>query len=316
MNDKPHALVIGATGGIGRAVARALLARGWSVAALNRDPEAAVRRVADLPVQWVKGDAMDAASVMAAAAGAQVIVHGANPPGYRNWTGLAVPMLQSSIAAAKAQGTRLVLPGTVYNYGPDAGALIAEDAPQTPETRKGAIRVAMERAIETSGVKALIVRAGDYFAPEPGNSWFSQGLVKPGAKLRAITYPGPREIGHQWAYLPDLAETFARLIAREDELPRFARFHFGGHWLQPGVEMAGAIRRVAGSNLPIKALPWWAMALAAPFNETVRELREMRYLWQRPVRLENARLVAFLGEEPHTPLNEAVRRTLTGLGCL
>jgi len=42
----------------------------------------------------------------------------------------------------------------------------------------------------------------------------------------------------------------------------------------------------------------------------------MRYLWQKPVRLRNARLVALLGSEPHTPLDAAVRATLEGLGCL
>jgi nucleoside-diphosphate-sugar epimerase len=56
--------------------------------------------------------------------------------------------------------------------------------------------------------------------------------------------------------------------------------------------------------------------LAAPFNETLRELWEMRYLWQQAVRLDNARLVAVLGSEPHTPLDVAVERTLEGLGCL
>ena len=71
-------------------------------------------------MQWIAGDAMQRDDVMAAAGGADVIVHGVNPPGYRNWRGLALPMLESSIAAAKASGARLVFPGTVYNFGPDA----------------------------------------------------------------------------------------------------------------------------------------------------------------------------------------------------
>jgi len=49
---------------------------------------------------------------------------------------------------------------------------------------------------------------------------------------------------------------------------------------------------------------------------TFRELLEMRYLWSQPIRLSNARLVAVLGREPHTPLDEAVEATLLGLGCL
>jgi nucleoside-diphosphate-sugar epimerase len=40
----------------------------------------------------------------------------------------------------------------------------------------------------------------------------------------------------------------------------------------------------------------------------------MRYLWQQPIRLDNHRLTAFLGAEPHTPLGQAVRETLVGLG--
>jgi hypothetical protein len=42
---------------------------------------------------------------------------------------------------------------------------------------------------------------------------------------------------------------------------------------------------------------------------------EMRYLWQQPFKLENARLLRFLGSETHTPLDVAVGSTLKGLGC-
>jgi hypothetical protein len=59
-----------------------------------------------------------------------------------------------------------------------------------------------------------------------------------------------------------------------------------------------------------------ALVLAAPFVETLRELRRMRYLWNTPVRMDNASLVAVLGAEPHTPLDIAIEETLQGLGCL
>ena len=56
------------------------------------------------------------------------------------------------------------------------------------------------------------------------------------------------------------------------------------------------------------------MKLASPFNETLRGLNEMRPLWRVPIRLDNTQLVAFLGDEPHTPLDEAITVTLKGLG--
>ncbi len=63
-------------------------------------------------------------------------------------------------------------------------------------------------------------------------------------------------------------------------------------------------------------MPWLMMTLASPFVTFLRELREMRYLWRAPLQLDNRKLVAALGAEPHTPLDDAVRATLIGLGCL
>jgi nucleoside-diphosphate-sugar epimerase len=54
----------------------------------------------------------------------------------------------------------------------------------------------------------------------------------------------------------------------------------------------------------------------APFVETFREMLEMKYLWSKPLLLDNDKLRKFLGEEPHTPIDEALRATLSGLGCL
>src|SRR5258708_32829681 len=103
--------------------------------------------------------------------------HAANPPGYRNWATQVLPMIDSTIAAAKAVGARIVLPGTIYNFGSDVFPVLHEDSLQHPSTRKGAIRVEMEKKLKAAaqdGVAALIVRAGDYFGPKTtGNSFFA-----------------------------------------------------------------------------------------------------------------------------------------------
>lgn len=244
------ALIIGATGGFGSEMALALRNHGWQVRAMHRKPKAAARQLADMPfIDWVKGDAMNAADVNAAAVNARLIVHAVNPPGYRNWAGTVVPMLDNTIAAAKANSARILFPGTVYNFGPDAFPLLAETSPQNPKTRKGKLRVEMERRLRAAsddGMSVLILRAGDFFGGRyAGNNWFAQGLVKPGKPVRAVTYPGPHKIGHAWAYLPDMAETAARLLGRADELGTFEVFHFGGHWFEHGIEMADAIRAAA-----------------------------------------------------------------------
>jgi nucleoside-diphosphate-sugar epimerase len=311
------ALVIGATGGVGGETAAALLARGWTVRALHRRPEEAAKTSIDPRIEWVAGDAMDAASVLAAARGVSVIVHGANPPGYKNWGGLVLPMLDNTIAAARATGARVVLPGTVYNFGPEVLPRVRETTAQEPRTRKGAIRVEMERRLRESGVPALVVRAGDYFGPRAKNNWFGQGIVTPGRPVQWLMYPARADVGHAWAYLPDVARTIALLLDRAAELEPFAVFHFRGHWFDRGIAFAEATRSAAGAPRAwIAPFPWFMVYLLAPFVETFREMIEMRWLWKQPLELVNDKLVAFLGEEPHTELDVALRETLEGLGCL
>ena len=320
--DSQHrtALILGITGSLGLTTAETLRARGWRVRALHREPERARARLAHLEgVDWRAGDAMDPQAVSAAAEGADLILHGVNPPGYRKWRELALPMLENTIRAATRSGARIIFPGNVYNFG-DTLAVADERAPQTPITRKGAVRVDMERMLERAaerGVRTLIVRAGDFFGPSSRGSWFDAVMVKPGKPVRAVTYPGAPDVGHAWAYLPDVAETIARLAAIETGLPAFDVFHFGGHWLEPGAEMIAAIARATGdARLPMRKLPWTLLGLAAPFSPFLRELSEMRYLWRTPLRLDNRKLLATLGQEPHTPLDAAVAATLVALGCL
>ena len=300
------ALVLGATGGVGGEVARALLARGWKVRALARGAAADIQGV-----EWIKGDAMVRADVVAAAAGAALIVHAVNPPGYRNWSTLVLPMMENTIAAARASGARILLPGTIYNYGEGCVQPLTESTPQIPTSRKGAIRVEMEARLRSAageGVRVLIVRAGDFFGPRPGNNWFSQGLVKPGV----ITYPGRAGVGHAWAYLPDLADTMVRLAEQERRLGVFESVHFRGHWDADGTQMVAAIRRVAGA-MALRRLPWWAISLLSPLVPLFREMAEMRYLWREPFELDNAKLLRLLGSETHTPWDQAVAGALAGL---
>jgi nucleoside-diphosphate-sugar epimerase len=314
------ALVLGATGGIGGEVARQLRDSGWNVRTLQRGA-AQVLEQRDR-MTWIRGDAMNAEDVRAAAEGCAVIVHAVNPPGYRRWAELVLPMLDNTIAAARSVGAMIVLPGTVYNFGPDALPLLTEESPQHPVTRKGAIRAEMERrlfAASKTGTRVLIVRAGDFFGPKAANNWFSQGLVKSGKPVMAVSHPSHHGVGHQWSYLPDVARTMIELLARRDSLGPFATFHMTGHWDADGSQMVEAIQRVvarrSGRKPRVTGFPWWLVTLASPFVTTFREMREMRYLWREPVRMDNARLIAALGQEPHTPLDEAVDATLIGLGC-
>ena len=305
-------LILGATGGVGGETARALRRHGWQVRALARTLPAD-RHGFD----WVQGDALDRDALVTAAAGIDAIVHAVNPPGYQGWDTVGRAMLENTIAAAQASGARIAFPGNVYVYDPARTPLASVDSAQRPRTRKGAIRVGFEERLRTAGVRGLILRCGDFFGPQPGGSWFSQGMITPGKPIKSIMKPVIGGAGHAWAYLPDVGETFARLLDRDAELPDFARFHFDGVWDDNGMRIIDAVARAIGNtDLKVRRMPWWALPLAAPFNTMMREMAEMKPLWAHPLRLDNRDLVAFLGEEPHTPLDRAIATTLGALGCL
>lgn len=321
LTPAPLALIVGATGGIGGTLAGALLAKGWRVRALHRDPVSAARARPEPGIEWITGDALEADTYCAAARGARVIIHAANPPRYQGWRTLALPMLGNAIGAARASGARLVFPGNVYNYGPAHWRLIAENTPQEPMTRKGRIRVEMEAMLKgacaAGEIRALVIRAGDFFGPGQRDSWLTSVMIKPGQPVKRVVYPGTFKAGHSWAYLPDLADTVCRLLDIEESLAAFESFHFGGHWFEHGVDFADAIRRAGEApGAPIAAMSWLPLRLAAPVVPLFRELLEMRYLWQNAVQLDDRKLVAALGAYAHTPIDEALRVTLESLGCL
>ncbi|MEM5314528.1 NAD-dependent epimerase/dehydratase family protein [Paraburkholderia sp. JHI869] len=320
LNRQNRALVLGASGGIGSEVTRQLLSAGWQVRALRRG--GAPGAAAASGIEWLDGDVLSPEAVMNAAQGCKVIVHAVNPPGYRRWAQVVLPMIDNTLAAAAAVGATVVLPGTVYNFGPETFPVLREDSPQQPLTRKGAIRVELERRMKAAsehGVRSIVVRAGDFFGPHVGNSWFAQGLVKAGAPVQVVRQPGTRGVGHAWSYVPDVARTMLELIERRDTLPPFSTFHMAGHWDADGSQFVEAICRVArrhGLKPQSKPFAWAFVRAISPFVTTLRELMEMRYLWSEPLQLDNARLVRELGREPHTPLDEAVEATLMGLNCL
>lgn len=309
-----RALVLGATGSIGSAITQRLLQQGWQVTALKRN----IKGMSSVPdIHWLQGDVLNEEDVVNASRGCQVIVHAVNPAGYRNWETLVLPMLNNTLQAARHHRACVVVPGNIYNFSPLAGTDIKEDMPQQPTSKKGHVRVLMEQQLEAyaqQGGRCIILRCGDFFGPTSGNGWFEQVIAKKGIASKRLFTPYNPNTGHQWAYLPDVAETMMQLILRRDELPNFARFHMGGHWDHDGKQIVGAAAKVIagqnGTTPRIQTFPWWVIRTASIFNKTFKELLEMRYLWQQPLRMNNEKLVALLGAEPHTPLEEAVTLTL------
>ena len=183
-----------------------------------------------------------------------------------------------------------------------------------PTSHKGRLRVAIEdrlqEAAEERGVRVIIVRAGDYFGGGRG-SWFDLVIARDITKLR-LTYPGPVDVVHEWAYVPDLAATLVRLAAIRDRFEPFATFGFPGHAVT-GREFTQAIAKVVKNRLQVKRMSWWLVHALSPVVPLCRELSEIAYLWREPHRISGDKLTAAIGDVPHTPLDVAVARAIQDL---
>jgi len=165
---------------------------------------------------------------------------------------------------------------------------------------------------EREGVQTIILRAGDFYGGDRRGSWFDLAIA---AKIGkgVFTYPGPMDLPHAWAYLPDLGRAFVALAERRDTLARFDRFTFAGHTMT-GAELKALCEQVIGRGLRHAGMPWAVIRAGGVIYPMWREITEMAYLWSRPHALSGDRLASVTGALVSTPAPQAVANALAGLG--
>lgn len=319
-------LILGGRGRLGLAAARAFAQAGWKVLAQVR-PGAVVSALPAIPgVGWLPVAVQDTAALAAQAHAAQVVVHALSPAyTHKAWRAEAPALMEAAISVSRQLHATLMLPGNVYNFGEGMPAVLREDTPQAATGFKGRLRVQLEQRLAQAtldgSMRAVVVRAGDFFGSGTG-SWLDQAIAKDLPRGR-ITWPGPLDVATPWAYLPDLARTLVRVAQERGRLAPFERLHFAGHhvsaqqWLHSFTALAAEQGWLPGSGvLRVGRLPWPLLRAVSVVMPTFGALAAMRYLWNTPHRLDNTRLRALIGDEPHTPFDLAVRQALADLGLL
>jgi len=303
--------ILGGNGRLANAAARAFHQAGYKVIVVTRHGQAP-RLPAD--IEQRAADASNVAALLTATAGSDFIFNGLNPP-YEQWGSKALPLAQNVIEVARQHGAVHLFPGNVYNYGHDIPVVCTPQTPFQANTRKGSIRIGMEQlfadAAHQHGVQTLILRAGDFYGGGGSGSWFDLAITSKLSK-GIFTYPGPLEVVHTWAYLPDLAKAFVALAGQQAKLGTFESFLFPGHALT-GAELRGLLQTATGKPLKTAGMPWWLIKTGGLVVPMWRELAEMAYLWFRPHRLEDTRWQTMLDEAGSTPATAAVVKALAGL---
>lgn len=317
-------LVLGANGRFGAAAVAAFAAAGWRVLAQARRAPAALPAALPAGAIALPLPLEDTDALAAAAAGASVVVYAVNPV-YTEWHRQLLPLARLGLDLAERLGALFMLPGNVYGFGERMPAVLREDTPERPSTDKGRLRVELEaelRARAAAGrLRAVVLRAGDFYGAGRG-SWLDLAVAKSLADGKLV-YPGPLDLPHAWAYLPDLARAFVAVAERSvapSTAPAYQALHFEGHTLT-GAELLDLVQ-AAAQELGIApargwrrgGMPWGLIRVAGLVVPMLRALAAMSYLWRVPHALDGSRLAAFAGPLPQTPQRQALRQALIDLG--
>ena len=299
-------VVLGASGGVGRAVVAELVRRGHRVRAVHRTAEPG----GDARVERLAADVATPDGARAACAGAAVVHHCAQPA-YHRWAREFPAMNEAVIAGAAAAGAKLVFADNLYSYAPPT-AVLTEAAPERPTSRKGEVRRALAdrllAAHRAGTVHVAIGRSADYYGP--GVTASTTGEVLFGAALagRTVRWPGRIDVPRTLHHVEDVARALLTL-AGDDRAD-------GRAWILPCAppltprELARRVGVAAGRPVRITGTPRAAVALLGLVHRAAGELPDIWYQFDRPWVASDNRFQETFGPAPATPYDRGIADTV------
>lgn len=305
MSDNELHVVFGATGGVGSAVARELMAQGKRVRGVAHSGAVG----APPGIEMVKADAADPVASAAACRGASVVYHCANAP-YTHWPEEFPPITHGIIEGAAAAEAKLVFADNLYMYGP-VNSPLTEDLPNAATGRKGRTRIVMTemlRAAHSSGrAPVAIGRSSDYFGPRVTASALGDRVFPAALAGRPAQVLGNPNSPHTYSYTPDCARALITLGEREEALGEI--WHLPNPETKTTREVLQIVYELAGHPLRLQAAPKLLLMAMGLFNPLIRELRETAYQFEKPFIVDHSKFEKTFGASP-TPLRDALVATL------
>ena len=302
--DGQH-VVLGASGGLGRALVVELVRSGRRTRAVSRHAVDGLESAEHVAV-----DLTTTEGARRACQGASVVFHAAQPP-YHRWTEEFPALTQNIIDATAEAGAKLVMVDNLYMYGPNAGPLV-ESLPRAATGRKGRVRVEMERQLlrahETGSLRVTIGRLSDYYGSHGPNSTLAALVLEPAVRSKAMRWPGSTSAAHTLHYLPDAARGLVALA--DDGRADGEVWHLPAAPPITGDEFMSIVNRCVSSPVKTGVIGTSMMRIGGLFSKAAKETVECMYQWNAPFVIDSTKFESAFGELPVTPHAEAIAATV------
>ncbi|MDW5267017.1 MULTISPECIES: NAD-dependent epimerase/dehydratase family protein [Acidobacteriaceae] len=300
--------LFGAAGAIGQSIADALRAKGEPYRVVGRNRERLAETFGSDPnAEIVTWDPADAASVRAAARSVDTLIYLVGVP-YNHFELHPLTMRQTLDGAIAEGVKRVVLIGTVYPYGVPVTEKVSEQHPRNPPTYKGKMRKEQEDmllAAHAAGeIEATVLRLPDFYGPGVESSLLD-GMFKAVANGKTADMVGPIDTPHEFVFVPDVGAVVLALAEKPEAYGRWWNLAGAGVTTQrPMAEQAFAL---VGRKPKIRVVGKLGLRLIGLFQPIMKELVEVHYLQTTPVLMDDAALIALLGDVHKTSYAEGVR---------
>lgn len=271
--------ILGANGTIANALIPVLKREKVSIRLVSRNPK---------PVngaETIRANILNKDEVLHAVSGSDVVYLAVGLQyNAKVWAKEWPVIMRNVIDACKMVDTKLIFFDNAYMYGKTNG-VITEVTPYNAVSKKGKVRAGITRMLEKEmqegSIKAMIVRAVDFYGPgvtdksAPGVYVFSN--LKKG---RRAMWPVNADVPRSFNYIPDAVEALWLLANREDA--------FGQIWHLPsappstGREFVKIASRYMGGSRKVTVLPKWAFKIMGWFVPFIREAYELIYQDEYP----------------------------------
>ncbi len=303
----------GAAGAIGRAVSGELTRRGLAQRVVGRS---AAKLDAFAGAEKTVADVADPEGCARAAEGVDAIVYSLGLPyTKRAFAAYPVMMRLATEAAARAGVRRMIHISNVYGYGRPRTSPVTETHPLEPASVKGRYRKEQEDVVleaHRGDLETLVLRLPDFYGPHADLS-FGNELLKAAKKGGTANVLGDPDAPHQFVFTPDVGPIVCDLLATEGAGVYGTAYNHAGSGTISQRAFVEKAFRAAGHAPRLRAAGAGMVTFLGLFMPLMRELREMMYLVEQPVILDDAKLRAVLPAAPHTSYDAGIAATLASL---